>query len=102
VARAFLGVGLQELTPQIADHLGLDTGAGVLVASVRRNSPAAQCGLRPGDLVVAWNDVAVDDANALSRLIAATKIGSTAQLKLLRDAQSLTVDVVVAERPAQL
>jgi S1-C subfamily serine protease len=58
--------------------------------------------LQPGDLIVAWNGTAADDPTSLSRLIAATPIGSTVQVKLIHDGQEKTVDVVVKRRPDKL
>jgi len=102
VQRAFLGVGLVESTSELAKLLGLQNATGVLVGSIRGDTPADQAGLQPGDLIVAWNGTAVDNPRSLSRLIAATPIGSTAQVKLIHDGQEKTIDVVVARRPDKL
>jgi len=102
VARAWLGVRLQELTADIAEQLGPDLTEGVLVADVEPASPAQRSALQAGDLIVAWNGVEFDNPTSLSRLIAATQIGSEAELKLIRENQPRTVKVVVDERPGQL
>jgi serine protease Do len=102
VQRAFLGVGLVESTAELAKLLELEDATGVLVRNVYNDTPADRAGLQPGDLIVAWNGTAVDNSRSLSRLIAATPIGSTAQVKLIHDGQEKTVDVVVKRRPDKL
>jgi serine protease Do len=102
VQRAFLGVGLVESTSELAKHLGLENATGVLIGSIRGDTPADRAGLQPGDLIVAWNGTAVDNPRSLSRLIAATPIGTTVQVKLIHDGQEKTVDVVVKRRPDKL
>ena len=65
VRRGLLGVAIQDLTPDIADALGLDVSQGALIARVESGSPAEQAGLRPGDVVVALNGNAITSAEEL-------------------------------------
>jgi serine protease Do len=83
----------------------LDLGEGVLVGSVEADAPAGRSGLRRGDVILRWNEHQATDPTLLSRAIAATKIGSTAKLVILRHngdgTEQLALDVEVERRPAQ-
>ena len=102
VARGWLGVALQELTPELAKEFGLPRAHGVLIGGVVPDSPAERAQIVQGDVITAWNGQAVDDPTSLSRLVAATKIGSRAKVKLIRDGQEMTLNVDVGDRPMQL
>ena len=99
VTRGWLGVGIQIVTPELAKALHLPKDEGALVAEVQANSPAATAGLKPGDVIVEYNGHAVSRIMDLPRLVAATPIGQTASLKVLREGQPLTLTVTIAERP---
>jgi S1-C subfamily serine protease len=104
IERAWLGIEPAEVPEKIRQRLSLDVGEGVYVAYVRPNAPADRTGVQSGDIILKWNDHEATDPTLLSRAIAATKIGSTAKLVLLRgdgDGQSeeLTLDVKVERRP---
>ncbi|WP_428304727.1 S1C family serine protease [Lacipirellula sp.] len=103
VLRGFLGVSPNEVTDDIARELGLERGEGVLVTSVDRNTPAAEAGLRPFDVILSWNGVEFSDPTLLSRAIAATPIGTDVPVKLVRSARgkpkSVDLTVKVAARP---
>lgn len=103
VARGWLGVAMQPLTPEIARHLGLDGDVqGVVVSEVIPGTPADRSKLRSGDVIVEWNGRAVGNTKALSRAVASTEIGSKAELKLFRDGTPMTVQVTIEERPAEI
>jgi S1-C subfamily serine protease len=103
VARGWLGVRMEEVTPERAQALGLPTTHGVLIAEVVEihgvPSPAKQAGLQAGDVVIRWNDTPIDNPMTLSRAVAATKVGGTATVEIVRDGQHLKRNVVVSERP---
>jgi serine protease Do len=100
VARGWLGVALRELTPELAKKLNLETTKGVIVAGVVPDSPAEEAGLQVGDVIVAWDDQPTPDPITLSRLVAGTKIDSTAHITILRDGKKSSLQVHVGERPA--
>ncbi len=77
--RGYLGVGLQELTPEIARQLKLARAEGVLITGVQPGSPAEKAGLEPGDVVIEFNGEKVHEPTELRLLVAAAKIGSTGQ-----------------------
>ena len=103
VRRGWLGVGLDEVTQEQADRLGLPSTAGVYIIKVidqnEGGSPAAQGGIKAGDVILRWNDVVVANPTALSTMVARTPIGSRAKVVLFRDGQEITVEVVVGQRP---
>jgi Do/DeqQ family serine protease len=98
VERGYLGVGLQELTPELAQRLKLGDATGVIITGVQPNSPAAKAGLQPADVVVAFDGQEVHEPSELRLLVAGAKIGSKVTLKIIRDGKAQTVDVVVAAR----
>jgi len=99
VERPWLGARLQAVTPDIADSLGLKTPAGALVVSVERDSPAAQAGLNPGDLVLSVDGQQVDDPNALDYRFATKPLGGNAELGLRRAGRTLSVSVPLRPAP---
>jgi serine protease Do len=102
VKRGWLGVALADVTEEVAQHVGLATATGVHIASVvdqPGGSPAAQAGIRAGDIILKWNDSTVRMPIDLMRLVGKTAIGSKAKVVVFRDGQELTLEVVVGERP---
>ena len=99
VVRGYLGVGAQDITPTLADTLGLEDRRGALVADVQPNSPAAKAGLKNGDVITAVNGEKVDDANRLTFSISAIPPGTKVDLEVLRDGNTKSLKVTTAERP---
>jgi Do/DeqQ family serine protease len=99
--RPYLGVGMQTISPQLARNFGLPDTNGSMVTQVAPGSPAAQAGLRPGDVVRAFAGKRIADAQELSRAIAAAEIGKPVELVVLREGQEGTVTAVIVERPNQ-
>jgi serine protease Do len=99
VARGWLGVSMQELSPELAEQLNLKETAGALVTGVIPDSPAAKAGIRPRDVIVEWNGKVIHDPGELGLAVAWTKIGEKATVKLVRDGKPLTLSVRVARRP---
>jgi len=97
VHRGQLGVLIQDITPELADAFGLDLHQGALVAQVTKGSAAAKAGLRQGDVVVAVDGKAVHSAAALRNAIGLLRVGSTVELKVVRDGHHRTVRVKIAE-----
>ncbi len=102
VRRGSIGyLGVERLTPELADELGMKSTSGALVARVSRASPAFEAGIRPGDVVVAFNGQTVDDPSQLSRLVMDAKIGTTARLKIVRDGRTIELTVPVISSTAR-
>jgi serine protease Do/serine protease DegQ len=97
VKRGQLGVGVQDITPELAKALNLSRTGGALVSQVRPGSPAAKAGLRSGDVVVAVDGKPVADAGSLRNTIGMLRIGTEVKLDILRDGKELSVSAVIAK-----
>jgi serine protease Do len=91
------GIELATLTSEYAQRFGAPDTRGVLVTSVDPRAPAAQAGLRPGDIIVALNDTTIEGGSHFIRLISDAEIGSTVTLTIIRDGRRGTVRVPIAE-----
>jgi Do/DeqQ family serine protease len=89
------GISIEALTPQWARELGLPSTSGALVVRMLRDSDAYDAGIRPGDVIVAFNGQAVGDPSQLYRLVADARIGSTGTLSLVRNGRTIDVRVPV-------
>ncbi len=101
VHRGFLGVSIQDLTPELAKAMGIQADGGVVVSDVQGDTPAAKAGIRQGDVIVAFSDQPVRTANDLRVRVADVKPGSKTPVALLREGEPLTVHVTLTERPAK-
>jgi serine protease DegQ len=99
VTRGWVGIEVQEITPEIAESFGLISTDGALIAGVLRNGPADRAGIRPGDVLIAVGGNPVTDSASLLNLIAALEPGKVTQLKLLRDRTEMQLMVTVQKRP---
>jgi Do/DeqQ family serine protease len=99
VKRPWLGAKLQAVTPEIAESLSLKRPAGVLVASIIPQSPAARAGLKSGDLIVAVDGQVVDDPNAFDYRFATKALGGQAQLGVVRAGKETTLPVALQTAP---
>ena len=99
VKRAWLGAKLQEVTPEIADSLGLKHPGGALVANVVSGSPAARAGLKTGDLIVSIDGVTVDDPAAFDYRFATKPVGGEAKVGLLRQGKETVVTLPLQGLP---
>ena len=95
--RGWLGVFIQEVTPDIADSLGLDNAAGALVSTVNENSPAQAAGLEPGDVIISFDGKMIDKMRDLPRIVAETEIGKTVPVEVVRNGESMEVQVTLGE-----
>ena len=85
VRRGSIGyIGIEKLTSQLAEEVGVTGTSGALVSRMTRASEAYEAGIRPGDVIVGFNGQTIDDAGRLSRLVADAKIGTIATIKALR------------------
>ena len=99
VSRGWLGVQIQEVTPAIAASLGLEPERGALIAAVTPNGPAANAGLKQGDVVLSLNGSEVKQLRDLPRLVAGNAPGSTAKLTVWRNRQQTELQVKLGEVP---
>jgi len=101
VTRGRLGVRIQPMTKELAQSFQLQETDGALIATVEPGSPADKAGLKPGDVVLAFNGQKLDDPNKLPRLVAATKPGQSATLRIWRNGKAEEVKFTAAELVAE-
>jgi Do/DeqQ family serine protease len=99
VKRPWLGAKLQEVTPEIADSLGLKRPSGALVANVAAGGPAARAGIKTGDVIVSIDGTFVDDPNSFDYRFATKPLGGSAQVALLRQGRDVAVTVSLQSAP---
>ncbi len=83
--RGWLGVRIQEVTPEIAEVKKLDSTEGALVASVGQNSPAEKAGLKTGDVILEFDGKKINTMRTLPKVVAGTKVGKSVELKIWRN-----------------
>lgn len=102
VTRGYLGVSLEpEFTLELAERFGLKDEAGALINEVAEGTPAAEAGLKPGDVVTEFNGKKVSDSRQLRLMVSQTLPKTKASFKILRDGKPRTVNVTLAELPSQ-
>jgi len=99
VKRPWLGAKLQAITAEIAENLGLDRPSGALVANVTAGGPAARAGLKTGDVIVAIDNIPVDDPNAFEYRFVTRALGRTAQLGVLRGGKETRLQIALETAP---
>jgi serine protease DegS len=99
VVRGWVGVEIQDVTPQLAESFGLPEATGILIAGVLPGGPADRAGLRPGDVVTALNGSIIKDAAAALELIVMLAPGDRVSLNGWREQASTEWTVDVEERP---
>jgi Do/DeqQ family serine protease len=99
VTRGWVGVEVQEVTPELAESFRLPSTSGALIAGVMRGSPADKAGVKPGDLLVAIDDKPVADAQVMLGLIAALAPGQNSRFGLRRDGKAVELAIVIGKRP---
>jgi serine protease DegQ len=99
VVRGWVGIEPMELTPELAETFGLKPTEGVIVTGVLQNGPAANAGLRPGDLLLKVSGQPVKNVGELLTQIASLTPGKSAKLEVVRRNQNLTLDVTPSQRP---
>ncbi len=93
VVRGWLGVIIQEITPEIAESLGIKNSKGALISEVSSPSPASKAGLKGKDVVTKFNGKNIEDFSDLTRLVGAAKPDSDVTLTIIRDGKEINVKV---------
>ncbi len=101
VSRGWLGVEIQELTPDLAESFGLKGEKGVIISGVLRNGPADKAGLEPGDVIQQINGKEIISVHAALNAIAQTQPAESLTIDGIRNGKSLEIKATVAERPQQ-
>ena len=99
VTRGWIGVEVQDITPELAESFKLSNTRGVLIAGIVRGGPADRAGVKPGDILVEVDGKPIADSSAMLNLVAGAQPGKPAALKLIRNGASLSMKVTVGKRP---
>lgn len=100
VRRGWIGVEPSELSPELAETFGVQATQGVIITGVLQDGPAAQAGLRPGDVIVQVGGKAIANVPALLSSVAALRPGEPSSFEVQRGAKALTLEVTPGLRPA--
>ena len=98
VTRGWLGVGIQDISEEVAEYYGIKEKKGVLVTEVFPGDPADLAGIKPKDIILSINGKAVESARQLTSMIADISVGDTIQIKINRNGKAQTIDVKIAKR----
>lgn len=102
VTRGWLGVTIQNITPELAKEFGLKKPGGALITDIFKESPAEKAGLQRGDIILEVNGKKIKDVESLRNTVAQTKVGSTIKLKVIRNGKHISLKVAVTEFPKNL
>jgi serine protease DegQ len=98
VTRGWFGVEVADISPELAQSLGLKGTRGAIVGAIEKGSPAEKGGIRLGDVLVSVNGKAVSDVNQALNAIAEVSPGKTVAVKVVRKNAEVSLDVVVGKR----
>ncbi|TDX32264.1 serine protease Do [Modicisalibacter xianhensis] len=101
VSRGWLGVVIQPVSRDLAESFGLDGAKGALIAEVAPDTPAADAGLKAGDIILSVNGEEVDRSTTLPRLIGRASPGSKVELEVLRNGERVDETVTVGDWPQE-
>ena len=97
VTRGVIGIGIDDISRGEYDLLGLDENGGVMVQRVEPDGPADQANMEPGDIIVAFDGEPVGATRELQNRVVATRPGTTVPIRIVRNRESLTLDVTIGE-----
>jgi serine protease Do len=102
VRRAWLGVGISEIDPKLAEQVGVKPHEGVLVTEVRADSPAKKAGLQDGDIILDFAGQRVGTPSELQRAVERSTIGRRHDVRVIRDGKTMTISIDLEALPEKL
>jgi serine protease Do len=99
VVRGWLGVSIQDLSPELASQFGLSEPKGVLINEVLDDGPAKRAGLERGDVIIEYDGRPMENATHLRNAVAQTAVGKKVTVRFMRDKKIRTAEVAIAEQP---
>ena len=99
VARGYIGVGYEDVKPEIAESFGLDRPRGAVVNQVSKGDPGDKAGLKAGDVILSIDAIAIEHAGDLPVIVGRLKPGSKAKFSVMRNGKAVTITVTIGERP---
>ena len=100
VTRGWLGVGIQNMTKNLAESFGLKRTDGILLSGVQQDSPASAAGLKQGDVIIRMGDVPLKNVSDLRNKVALTAPGTKTMLRVIRQGREKKIQVTIGEQPA--
>lgn len=101
IVRGWLGVTIQDVTPEISQKFGLKDSRGALVGDISKGSPAEKAGIVRGDVILQFNGKEIRSVAALRNMVAQSKAGSQVKARILRGGKEYEVTVTIAELPKE-
>ncbi|WP_317704309.1 DegQ family serine endoprotease [Methylomarinovum caldicuralii] len=101
VKRGMLGVQVQDLTPELAEAMGIDVKEGALISGITKGSAAEKAGLKPGDVIIGFDGKRVKNSAQLRNLVGLKRVGDKAEVELIRDGKRMTVTVTIGKPIAE-
>jgi serine protease Do len=101
VVRGWLGVEIQEVTPDLAKSFGLSLPTGALVAGVESDGPAAKAGIQRGDIITRFNGDTVHDEHELPEMVAQMPLGTTVPIEIIRNGKHVTLKATIQQLKEQ-
>ncbi|MBI2299121.1 MAG: trypsin-like peptidase domain-containing protein [Armatimonadetes bacterium] len=97
----WMGISMNELTPELAKQLGIATAKGVVISDVFEGGPAAKAGVQPNDVLVKFGETTITSSDQVPGLVLKTKVGQVVHLVVLRDGHEKKVNVTVGQRQSE-
>lgn len=101
VSRGWLGILIQDVTRELAESFGMSRPAGALVARVLPDSPAEAAGIQVGDVITEYRGRSVESSSTLPPMVGQTEIGSSAEIKVMREGKQVRLKVTISELPEE-
>jgi serine protease Do len=102
VTRGWLGVTIQEITPELSNKFGLKSAKGALIGDVAKGSPAEKAGLQRGDVILEFNGKKISDVGNLRNIVAQSKVGAQFPIRVIRSGKEYAITVTTTELPKEL
>ena len=102
VVRGWIGVAIQNLTPELAKQFNLSEDKGVLIGDVVEDGPADKAGLQRGDVIIEFDGKKIEDPNQLRNKVAVTEPGQEIEVKIIREGKNLLKKIIVGELPSEI
>jgi serine protease Do len=102
VVRGWLGVSIQELTPELASQFGVADTKGVLISDVMDDSPAKKAGFERADVIIEYDGKPMDSPTHLRNAVAQTPVGKKVTVKIIRDKKPKTIELTIGEQPKSM
>src|SRR5512135_680821 len=101
IVRGWLGVTIQDITPELSQKFGLKDSKGALVGDISKGSPAEKSGMMRGDVILEFNGKEVKSVGSLRNMVSQSKVGSQVKLKILRGGKQIELAALIAELPKE-